>query len=282
MAFLSRIRPATRGTVRVAARRDRRSIRLAAASRSTCRAPRRWLKTIDANRLDRRRIASRRTSVMGGATGDRRSRRNRPPRARVVRTHTATPLAGAFRRRDEWWWSTRDLCKIRPTPRGAWAATGEASSKRRGWRRRGHDLVLLTSAELPDLDDDLSELADDVVVTPYAAPRGGRPAVPSALADDGDVYAPRCRSWPVRPALPPASSTTSFPAQFPATYLSSTSSVLANRARIEALRHYDLLLAISHSTEAACLRMLGKPPAIAVTGVGGSPPWGPPDASYGG
>ena len=58
-----------------------------------------------------------------------------------------------------------------------------------------------------------------------------------------------------------------IPTQFPAAYLSSTRSVLANRARIEALRHYDLLLAISRSTEAACLRILGETPAISVTGV---------------
>ena len=131
----------------------------------------------------------------------------------------------------------------------------------------GHDLVLLTSADLPDLDDELSDLADDVIVTPYAV----RAADVRLFLQLSPMTATCAATVPflARPTCATASVVHDFiPTQFPAAYLSSTSSVLANRARIEALRHYDLLLANSRSTEAACLRILGKPSAISVTGVG--------------
>jgi FkbM family methyltransferase len=130
----------------------------------------------------------------------------------------------------------------------------------------GHDLVLLTSADLPDLDDDLSELADEVVVTPYAV----RAADVRLFLQLSPMTATCATTVPflAHPSCATASVVLDFiPAQFPAAYLSSASLMLAHRARIEALRHYDLLLAISRSTEAACLQLLGTSPAISVTGV---------------
>ena len=59
-----------------------------------------------------------------------------------------------------------------------------------------------------------------------------------------------------------------IPTDFPRAYLDSATSALTNRARIEALRHYDLLLPISRSTEAACRRILGEAQVTSVTGVG--------------
>lgn len=131
----------------------------------------------------------------------------------------------------------------------------------------GHDLVLLTSAELPALDDKLSELADDVVTTPYAV----RAPDVRLFVQLSPMTATCTATVPflARPTCATASVVYDFiPALLPAAYVSSATSDLANRARLEALRHYDLLLAISRSTEAACLRILGNSPAISVTGVG--------------
>ena len=130
-----------------------------------------------------------------------------------------------------------------------------------------HDLVLLTSAELPELDDEISELADGVVVTPYAV----RAEDIRLFLQLSPMTATCSATVPflARPTCATASLVYDFiPTQFPAAYQSSTSSVLANRARVEALRHYDLLLPISRSTEAACLRILGETPVTSVTGVG--------------
>jgi FkbM family methyltransferase len=131
----------------------------------------------------------------------------------------------------------------------------------------GHHVFLLTSAELPDLDDEVSELADDVVVTPYAL----RLADVPLFVQLSPMTATCTATVPflAHPTCATASVLYDFiPTAFPDAYLSSANSALTNRARTEALRHYDLLLAISRSTEAACLRNLGKPPAISVTGVG--------------
>jgi FkbM family methyltransferase len=144
--------------------------------------------------------------------------------------------------------------------RGVLQATRMAAS--------GHELIFLTSAELPALDDELSELADDVIVTSYAVSATDvrlflqlSPMTATCSATVPFLACPTCATASVVHDF--------IPTQFPAAYLSSTSSELANRARIEALRHYDLLLANSWSSEAACLRILGNSdsPPISVTGV---------------
>ena len=132
----------------------------------------------------------------------------------------------------------------------------------------GHDLVLLTSADLPDLDEQLSELADDVVVTPYPV----RAADVRLFVQLSPMTASCAAVVPflARPTCATASVVYDFiPTQFPAAYLSSASSALTNRARTEALRHYDVLLPISAATGAACTEVLGAcTPAASVTGVG--------------
>jgi glycosyltransferase involved in cell wall biosynthesis len=58
-----------------------------------------------------------------------------------------------------------------------------------------------------------------------------------------------------------------IPSEYPAAYLSSPSSNLTNLVRIEALRHYDLLLPISEATGETCTRLVGDTGRLAVTGV---------------
>lgn len=130
----------------------------------------------------------------------------------------------------------------------------------------GHDLVLMTSAELPALDGEIVERAE-IVTTPY-----------SVRADDVHLFvelspmtAPCTAALPflAQPGCAAASVMYDFiPEQFPVAYLDSPSSALSNRARIEALRHYDLLFSISRATAATCVRTLGSCPPISVTGVG--------------
>jgi FkbM family methyltransferase len=128
-------------------------------------------------------------------------------------------------------------------------------------------LVLLTDAELPDLATETAEIADRIVFTPYA------------LRDENVVLfvqlSPMTASCaPTVPFLESRACATAsvvydfIPTEFPAAYLSSTGSALANRVRIEALRRYDLLLPISASTEAQCQAILGDGPTTSVTGVG--------------
>ena len=84
----------------------------------------------------------------------------------------------------------------------------------------GHDLILLTSAELPDLDDELSELADDVIFTPYAV----RAADIQLFIQLSPMTATCAATVPflARPTCATASLVYDFiPAQFPAAYLSS-------------------------------------------------------------
>jgi len=131
----------------------------------------------------------------------------------------------------------------------------------------GHDLILLTSGDLPALDDELTQIADDVVVTPYAL----RTTDVRLFVQLSPMTASLAPTVPFLacPTCATASVVHDFiPAQFPDAYLHSAGSVLVNRARSEALRHYDLLLSNSRSTAAACVRILGSVPEISVTGVG--------------
>lgn len=131
----------------------------------------------------------------------------------------------------------------------------------------GHTLVLLTSTDLSALPNDVAELADHVVVTPYAVRAADvvlfvqlSPMTASCAPAMPFLAWPRCAT---------ASVVYDFiPTEFPGAYLRSTTSALENRTRIEALRHYDVLLAISGSTEAACRRILGERAVISVSGVG--------------
>jgi FkbM family methyltransferase len=131
----------------------------------------------------------------------------------------------------------------------------------------GLDLVLLTSVDLPDLDGTLIEMADHVVVTPYAV----RTADVALFLELSPMTASCAATVPLLGARTAAKSSVMFdfiPTRFPAAYLGSDASALANRARIEALRHYDLLLPISEATEAESRRLFGETTATAVSGVG--------------
>ena len=128
-------------------------------------------------------------------------------------------------------------------------------------------VVLLTSPELPDLDPAVVDLADELVFTPYALREtdvalfvalspmtaSTAPAIPFLASSD-------CRTVAVLHDF--------IPSEFPSAYLNSATSTLSNRARIEALRHYDLLLPISKATATICQRILGNEARLVVTGVG--------------
>lgn len=132
---------------------------------------------------------------------------------------------------------------------------------------RGHALVLLTSAELADLPPDVAEVADRIVFTPYPT----RSDDVALFVQLSPMTASCAAAVPFlcRRACATASVVYDFiPTEFPDAYLQSAASILANRARIEALRHYDHLLPISASTEAACQLILGEGVATSVTGVG--------------
>jgi glycosyltransferase involved in cell wall biosynthesis len=58
-----------------------------------------------------------------------------------------------------------------------------------------------------------------------------------------------------------------IPTRFPDAYLQSPAAKLANRVRVEALRHYDRLISISEATAADCRRILGEAVDVRVTGV---------------
>jgi FkbM family methyltransferase len=129
-----------------------------------------------------------------------------------------------------------------------------------------YDLVLLTSAELPELSADVAEAADRIVTTPYdlrgadvvlfvelsAMTANLAPTVPF-LADDD------CKTVAVVYDF--------IPSRFSRAYLRSQVDVLTNRARVEALRHYDLLLPISDATATDCREILGEAASVDVTGV---------------
>ena len=125
---------------------------------------------------------------------------------------------------------------------------------------------LLTSVELPELDETVTALGDDVITTfqlvrrsdvglfvqlsPMTDPLG--PVTPFLLSS-------RCRTAAVVYDF--------IPNEHPAAYLASPASRLMNLVRTEALRHYDLLLPISDATAEACQPVLGHSARFAVTGV---------------
>jgi FkbM family methyltransferase len=129
-----------------------------------------------------------------------------------------------------------------------------------------HTLVLLTNAELPALDANVAAMADRIISTPYAlrdddvtlfvqlSPMTASvaPTVP-LLADE------HCKSVSIVYDF--------IPSRFPRAYLGSPVDVLTNRVRIEALRHYNLLLPISEATADDCQRFLGEAVNVRVTGV---------------
>ena len=128
-------------------------------------------------------------------------------------------------------------------------------------------LVLLTDADLPALPDDMAGLADHIVATPYAV-RGANVVLFLQLSPMTATCA-AAMPFLAEPTCATASVVYDFiPTLFPGAYLRSTASALENRSRIEALRHYDLLLPISESTKAECQRILGERPDMPVTGVG--------------
>lgn len=128
-------------------------------------------------------------------------------------------------------------------------------------------VVLLTSPELPDLDPAVVDLANELVFTPHALREtdvalfvalspmtaSTAPAIPFLASSD-------CRTVAVLYDF--------IPSEVPSAYLNSATSTLSNRARIEALRHYDFFLPISDATATAWQRILGDDARIVVTGVG--------------
>jgi FkbM family methyltransferase len=104
---------------------------------------------------------------------------------------------------------------------------------------RGMELLLLVDAELPDLPPDVAALADAIVCTPLQRSddvglfvslspltASCAPATPFLAAAD-------CRAIAVVDDLTPAD---------PSTHTATTTAALAQRARLESLRHYDVLL----------------------------------------
>jgi len=129
-----------------------------------------------------------------------------------------------------------------------------------------HDLVLLTSAELPPPDAEVDALANRTITTPYPV-------------RDADVVlfvelSPMTAS--VAPVLPFLTDTSCasvslvydfIPSSFPQAYLRTPTAVLTNRVRVEALRQYDLLLPISEATANECRRVFGDAVDARATGV---------------
>ena len=131
-----------------------------------------------------------------------------------------------------------------------------------------HDarIHLLTSPELPELDADVAALGDRVITTP-GVDRWSDVRLFVQLSPMTDAVGP------ATPFLASSSCRTAavvydfIPSGHPAAYLASPDAELTNRVRIEALRHYDLLLPISEATAAACRRVAGESARLVVTGV---------------
>jgi glycosyltransferase involved in cell wall biosynthesis len=129
-----------------------------------------------------------------------------------------------------------------------------------------HTLVLLTSAELPPLDVAVAAVADRVVSTPYALRNSEvvlfvelSPMTASIGPTMPFLAAPACKSVSLVYDF--------IPTHFPRAYLKTPAELLSNRVRIEALRHYDLLLPISEATSVDCRHILGESVKTRVTGV---------------
>jgi FkbM family methyltransferase len=130
---------------------------------------------------------------------------------------------------------------------------------------RGIDLLLLLDAELPDPAPEVAALADDVIYTPLGrrddaalfvelSPMTASSAPPTAF-----LAAASCRAVAVLYDV--------IPAEYPSAYLTTAAASIAYRTRLESLRHYDLLLAISTATADRCRRILGHDRPTEVTGV---------------
>jgi FkbM family methyltransferase len=129
-----------------------------------------------------------------------------------------------------------------------------------------HPLVLLTTAELPPLDPDVAATADRIITTPYPLRHSDvalfvelSPMTASIASTIQFFSAERCKRVCVVYDF--------IPSKFPRAYLTTPAALLANRIRVEALRHYDLLLPISEATAADCRRILGETGTMCVTGV---------------
>jgi FkbM family methyltransferase len=130
-----------------------------------------------------------------------------------------------------------------------------------------HALVLLTTAELPPLDADVAAIADRIITTPYAL----RDTDVALFVELSPMTASIAPTMPFLAAQDCKSISLVYdfiPSQFPRAYLKTPAALLTNRVRVEALRHYDLLLPISEATAADCRRILGETANIRVTGVG--------------
>jgi FkbM family methyltransferase len=127
-------------------------------------------------------------------------------------------------------------------------------------------LALLTSAELPPPEEQLRELADLVVSTPYELRDRDvclfvelSPMTAGVVATIPFLTNAACKTVAVVYDF--------IPTEFPAAYLKSSRAALTERVRLEALRAYDLLLPISETTAAACGHILKTNAEIRVTGV---------------
>jgi glycosyltransferase involved in cell wall biosynthesis len=130
----------------------------------------------------------------------------------------------------------------------------------------GQPLVLLIGAELPNLDDEVGRMADDVVHTPYDV----RDARVSLFLQLSPMTASAAPAVPFLAGGAGATASVVYdfiPTAFPSAYLPSATAALWTRVRIEALRHYDVLLPISSSTADACRVILGGDVQASVTGV---------------
>jgi FkbM family methyltransferase len=131
---------------------------------------------------------------------------------------------------------------------------------------RGMDLLLLVDAELPDLPPEVVGLADALVWSPLERPVGTglfltlSPMTASCAPATPYLAAAECRTVALLYDV--------IPGEYPSAYLASAASALAYRARLESLRHYDLLLAISEASADACRRLLDDDLRTVVTGVG--------------
>jgi FkbM family methyltransferase len=130
----------------------------------------------------------------------------------------------------------------------------------------GRRLCLLADAELPDLAGDIQGDSDAVVYTPYAL-RDSHVALfvelspMTATSATTSIFLRRSGSTAVSIVHD------LIPTVHSAAYLTSPTTLLANRVRIEMLRHYDTLLANSVATSEECRKVLGNRPPVVVTGV---------------
>ena len=128
------------------------------------------------------------------------------------------------------------------------------------------ELVLLTDPEQAPLDAELAALADHEIATPYEV-RDSNMAFFLELSPMTASAAPTV-PFLASPGCATASVVYDFiPTEYESRYLKSAVAAVTNRARLEALRHYDFLLPISNATAASCRRLLGAKARTFTTGV---------------